>query len=235
MGIRLLPKSEVDRKKAAEQKATIDEGAKLARRIDNLREVAAEEETALETFRVQSVSKINDDIKKKSEERDALDGQIAQKKQELKDAFKPLEKERARLDQERSSLDARREAQDERESMLNDREERVGRDKKAASDALARAETAESVARARLLDADNSAKTALKAEKTATMARDEAVAIREKLKVDFQRRDMIASSRERDVSIKEARLAKEQEELQKGWKLLKDRREMFEREIKRKK
>jgi len=57
--MRLLAKREVDQRKSVERARDIDEGMKLARQVDTLRETKAEEEASLARFRTESISKIH--------------------------------------------------------------------------------------------------------------------------------------------------------------------------------
>lgn len=60
--MRLLAKSDINRKKSIERQQLIDEGLKLAKRVDDLREVVSQEEQALERFRRESIKEIHKQI-----------------------------------------------------------------------------------------------------------------------------------------------------------------------------
>lgn len=70
--VRLLTKREVDVAKAKDRQREIDEGKKLADRVDALRRMAVEEEQKLELYRTQALSTIQEDINAKIIERDIL-------------------------------------------------------------------------------------------------------------------------------------------------------------------
>lgn len=234
MGMRLLPKSEIDRAKASDKKREIDEGAKLARRIDNLREVAAAEELSLETYRRETLTKINEEITPKVKERDKLDEQIKAKKEWLCDADLPLEEKRLALDSRAEALDRGRENLDEREADVARQERDTEVNGKKANALLARATTREELADTALKHADAAKKEAELALATARRVKEEALAFKDKAHKEFTHRDLIASGRERDVSIKEKAQAEEKERIADEWKLLEDRKAMFERDLKRK-
>lgn len=59
--MRLLTKNEVQTAKNADKKREIDEGVKLAKKVDTLRKVSAEEETRLGKFREQSMAQLKHD------------------------------------------------------------------------------------------------------------------------------------------------------------------------------
>lgn len=87
MPIRLLPKSDVAKAKALDRQKEVQEGMKLAKRVDNLREVAAREEESLTKFRVNTISLLKKEIDEKVTERDFLE-----------DTNKVLREERMRLE-----------------------------------------------------------------------------------------------------------------------------------------
>jgi coenzyme F420-reducing hydrogenase delta subunit len=62
MVLKLLQKREVDKAKAVERQLEIDEGMKLAKRVDSLRMVQAQEERSLNDFRVKMVAEISSEI-----------------------------------------------------------------------------------------------------------------------------------------------------------------------------
>ncbi len=71
--MRLLAKSEVAKAKSIDRQREIDEGLKLANRVDALRHTAAEEEAALNKFRINTIAKINEEIVTKAKEREELE------------------------------------------------------------------------------------------------------------------------------------------------------------------
>lgn len=58
----LLPKKEIDLLKSSEKKIEIDQGIRLARKIDLLRETAAQEEDNLRKFRDETLKVIKAEI-----------------------------------------------------------------------------------------------------------------------------------------------------------------------------
>lgn len=83
MGMTLLKKVDVDQKKQAERQLEINEGKKLATRVDTLRELAAEEEKNLTEFRNRTVSLIQKEIDDEILKRDALLADIDRRRKEL--------------------------------------------------------------------------------------------------------------------------------------------------------
>ncbi len=76
MGMKLLKKSEVLEHKSFERKLEIDQGALLAKRVDSLREIHAEEEASLASFRSKTLNAIHNEILELSKAKLALEGQV---------------------------------------------------------------------------------------------------------------------------------------------------------------
>lgn len=70
--MKLLSKSDVQKAKSLDRQREIDEGLKLARRVDALREIAAAEESSLAKFRIETIAKIHDEISILAAKRDEL-------------------------------------------------------------------------------------------------------------------------------------------------------------------
>lgn len=91
--MRLLKKSEIDSAKAGDRKRDIDEGSKLAKRVDALREAQATEEASLEKFRRETIAHINEEIISKTYERDSLSKEVYDLEDRKKIALLPLDSE----------------------------------------------------------------------------------------------------------------------------------------------
>ncbi len=81
--MRLMKKSEVEKLKILERKREQDEGLKLARRVDSLRELAANEESKYTKFRDGMIGEIQKQINEKQAELDALERMIKNLKSNL--------------------------------------------------------------------------------------------------------------------------------------------------------
>lgn len=120
--IKLLSKSEIATGKAKERRQSIDEGVKLANRVDNLRKVAADEESALEKFRKESMKAIQAEIKTKTKERDDLLSEVAKLEAKKEQALKPLTKQLKAIADGEENLNLREEAIVTRETDIKTRE-----------------------------------------------------------------------------------------------------------------
>jgi uncharacterized protein (DUF3084 family) len=91
--MKLLDKKTIQVEKASERKKEIDEGVKLAKKIDKLREESSSEEGRLAKFREASLKKIRDDISKLSEEKSSLSLDIITLTAQRDKLKEPLDKE----------------------------------------------------------------------------------------------------------------------------------------------
>lgn len=89
--MRLLPKSEVDKAKASDRQREIDEGKKLATKVDTLRELHAEEEKGLEQFRQKTVKQIREEIDPLIAQKEALTSDISELEHTRKMLLVPLD------------------------------------------------------------------------------------------------------------------------------------------------
>lgn len=111
--MKLLEKREIDKLKAIDRRKEIDEGIKLARKVDTLRELSAKEETNLLKFRDESIKKVKEEINILIAEKEALlndptllkkEKVLSQVKVELENSFKKLNKEKRAVEELRRSI-----------------------------------------------------------------------------------------------------------------------------------
>lgn len=91
MSMRLLPKSAVDKAKALDRQREVEEGAKLAKKVDALRELHSEEERGLTDFRSRTIKEIMGEINTLTTEKEALINDISAIKAERKLLLEPLD------------------------------------------------------------------------------------------------------------------------------------------------
>jgi chromosome segregation ATPase len=116
--IKLLKKSDIDAKKAQERHLEIEEGKRLARTVDELRQLKAQEEAAFEAWRVSTLKGIQADITAATQELESIKVSVREHEKRLKDTLKPsdaiwneikdvraeVEKERAEMARDRTTL-----------------------------------------------------------------------------------------------------------------------------------
>lgn len=151
--MKLLSKADVQKKLTDDRKREIDEGAKLARKVDTLRKVSSEEEVNLRKFREETLKSIQSEITSKIGEKEillneiqTLSNEISCKKEErirlsqpvdLQEEWKKVSLEEKRIDNIKRELSDRETALITRELRLagfNEREEKLfAREKEAQS------------------------------------------------------------------------------------------------------
>lgn len=233
MGMRLLPKSEVDKAKATEQKQAIDEGMKLAKRVDNLREIAASEEENLMNFRRVTVEKIHEEISTKAKRRDELNTEVAILEEKRSKALEPFTKELEAIQIKQEESLRREFFLNEREAVITRHELELENSSKESDGILARAKTKDELSNARLHDAQRAATEAESALAHARLVHEEALAYEAKIIEALTHRENIVLVRENDATIRGKELLAREIALADGWILLRDRQAMLEHEIKR--
>ena len=93
MAMKLLTKSEQNKAKALEKNKEIQEGLKLAKRVDALREISAQEDKALKEFRKSSLAQITSEILDETKKRDDLQKEVRDLEDRKLEALKPLDLE----------------------------------------------------------------------------------------------------------------------------------------------
>ena len=231
--IRLLQKSEIDSSKALARKLEIDEGLKLSRRVDSLRETAVAEEASLEAFRKKTVASISKEIDSLSKSKDVLRAEVAELENRRAQALVPLDDEWNTLkksQQEHASsvilLEQQQaiylaQSKDMHEKLADITHElaRIQDRKKQSEEALQeilenKKDTEASLAYTRKLEHD-------------------AEEMRVNVLAELKERDAICASRERDVTLRDESLSLREEALRKAQILLDDQNAMLARDITR--
>jgi hypothetical protein len=231
--MRLLTKSEINTKKVADKRREIDEGVKLARRVDNLREVAAQEEVALEKFRKETLKKIHKQTAEAQLELDELRTEVICLKKERRDALKPLDKEWAALREAQEKLKTDQDEHNIKSITLQESEKQCRKAIKQAADTLASATAKETRANELLQRGGEYSDEAETAMDHAKMVEAEALQLREDVEKELRQRDFEAAGRERSLDSREKKMREQEAKLNKEWLLLEDRKAMHERNIKR--
>ncbi len=120
--MKLLTSTKLQEARAADQKLTIDQGMKLARRIDTLRETLAVEESALSRFRTVTVVAAQHDLAVAQTQLLSVQREIVQAQAIRDELRKPLDAEWTLLRSERADFDVQAEEQNNRSKALHGRE-----------------------------------------------------------------------------------------------------------------
>ncbi len=233
MGMRLLQKSEIDRKKAVEQKTLMDEGLKIAKRVDILRETVAREEVALERFRASSVETINAEIVPLEKKKNDIKKEVSDLEDTRRELMKPLDAEWARV----RELDRKNASKlvflEEWDDVLTDVEKKTQEFRIEAEQHLRAAQTREKLAQEAIDDAARAHESAKAALGSAHVVETKALELKKKTEKLLTHREGVVAEREKNAMLKETDLVAREQSLSEGWKLLKDREALLERTLKR--
>ena len=102
--MKLLSKTEVITGKAKDRRLEVNEGVKLATKVDALRKLAADEQANLIKFRNETLKKVREDLDAAMDERDAIHLEVQGLKQQRIHLQEPLDKEWHKVKEERKEL-----------------------------------------------------------------------------------------------------------------------------------
>lgn len=236
--IKLLKKSEIDTAKAQDRQREINEGIKLASRVDALRKTQAEEEANLEKFRREAVSVINQEIIEKTKERDLLSTEVSNLEDRRRDALKPLTEKWDEIRNKQDeltlyALDLNGQKQDFEQvkeefqievDLLNEEKKRVANERDESISELAKA--------------DENYRESVKVLNEAQKIKETATEVKKSVMKELKERNAQTASKERDLDNRESLLHKKEKELNKLSIKLLDQRATLERafaRLKRKK
>lgn len=127
--MKLLRQSDIQTLKNEEAKAEIDQGISLARKIDQLRKTAVEEQKQLEAFRVQSTETIRAELDSYNELVRSRKAEIAQLELQRQELLKPLDEEWSKLYQFQIELDNEKRELGNEKSTLRHEQDKLVREK----------------------------------------------------------------------------------------------------------
>lgn len=187
--MRLQPKKAVAADLATQRKAQIDEGVKIATKVDVLRETLVEEEGNLNRFRKETILTVQADIDRYIRTRDELRNEVANLDRRRSEAQIPLDAAWHVLRESQGKFSSEKLAWGEKSDMLNERQAQIERSEQALEDE-----------KYRIQDLKQRVSTALsEADSVLQHAREESGEVRNKAHVVL----LAAELKEREVSLKE--------------------------------
>ena len=123
--MKLLDKQTIVTLKGTERKREVDEAVKLAKKVDYLRQTAAQEEANLAKFRHESIQKVKDEIASLIEEKDILIGEVGVLEYQKEQLQEPLDDEWDRVKEESTVIDNRIEELEIAQAGLNLKEKEI--------------------------------------------------------------------------------------------------------------
>ena len=233
MPIKLLPKQEISRLQANERRQSIEEGVKLANRVDSLRETAAQEEASLASFRRSTLKAIKAEFDQATIERDAVLTQVENLRKELASGHDNLNHRQAELEALEQSLIKEQDILQKRMAALDTLMTETQKQSSKVKTYLQRVQNVWDVLTALSTDTDTLYQEAKVAAQEAQVRVEKVEQLAQAVENDLKVRDIEVASRERDVSIKEERLNDTAKQLREKELQLRDRELTLEREFKR--
>jgi hypothetical protein len=105
--IKLLSKNETAKAKALDQSREIAEGSKIAKRVDGLRELLAEESKTLDDFRTSTLAQISKETSEALTSRDSILSEVKELRKEKEQGLNEVSEARRELDAFKATLDDR--------------------------------------------------------------------------------------------------------------------------------
>lgn len=209
--MRLLDKKTIVQQKNQERQLEIQEGLKLAKKVDTLRETAAVEEKKLNTFRDESIKRVKEDIEALTLKRDNLRGEISVLEDRRKDLQQPLDAEWEKIERKKLELSGMENSLADKLKLLESNEkEYKKRDKELK---LEEGRIADMKERAEKLLADTAKKNS-EAEKALSSAHDQSDVILKRASArekDVINRELEVAAKERDIINMSEKVARDRE------------------------
>lgn len=231
--MRLLQKSDIVKAKADAQRQTVDEGAKLARRIDRLREVSAQEEKSLDEWRKKTLEKFHGEIAEIARQLDEAKDALRLAIRDREEAMKPLTEEAEAIAESKSRLHELEAKLYQREVALSIAESEIEEVRKDIKDALIRAETREFEAQKAITRSFDARRDAEKALEEATKIQNEAENAKKSQEYEFALKTKELTERESVIQQRELQIEKDRVIIEEEKRRLDDRASTLERAFKR--
>lgn len=231
--MKLLEKQQVNTQKAKERKLEIDEGAKLAKKIDILRETFSKEQTNLLKFRDESLENIRKEIELGIEKKNQLYREITEAEERKKTLLLPLDKEFDQIEMSKSLLQQRIEEFEIKENIILQRENSLeSKERELISGRNDLAETKEIISKT-LLEATRTKELAdSRLKDIERKGKDNILAFIQREK-DLDQKEEAVLYREVDLNNGLEQLKKDRENIIRQKIALEDREKTLEREFKR--
>ena len=231
--IKLLPKSGIADLKAKEQARTVEEGLKLAKRVDGLRETYAKTEQDLEKYRTATLEAIGKEIGDLEEKKDTLTAEFRAMKSKYDSLMPEIATKRIELFQFEKSLRAWEKKLEKREEESGLAEIDVFEAKEKAETLLKSHEDNERISRHLVIQAKERESDAMKARANAREIEAKAQSDAKDMEAMFILRECSIKTEEKDILIKKTELMNERKQLEIEKLRVKDQRETLQRSLAR--
>lgn len=233
--MKLLSKSEIDKAKAQDRQREVNEGMKLAKSVDSLRETHAHEEAVLTKFRENTLKEAMDDISKAEAEKRILDEEVKNLRQEREILLNPVDLTEARekVGMDRVEVDRQKQENSEKEISLVSRETQVRSSLKEIEDEKSRIANHDEVALKYLSDSEEKFKESEKVKKETEEWKKQVEKELKKAEAGLKLREINLKAREQELIVEKEQADLKSKELQVQEIRLQDQRETLERALNR--
>jgi hypothetical protein len=233
MPIKLLSKQEINQKQALQRHNEIEEGRKLAKRVDNLREIAVQEEASLASFRATTLKNINEEIKKATKEHEGILNQVRELRGELETGFSELKKAENVVKLKEEDLVSREKQAEERVKLVKEKEKQIKKDFEENLTVASRLEYANTQLLKVNMEADEKMQIANDMYEDAEFKKGQTERLSERVMKELHDKDITVASKERDLIIRAGHLDERTEALRIKEINLIDREQTLERAFNR--
>jgi len=212
MRVKLLPKSELSALKAKQASREIQEGVKIATRVDGLRELWAKTEHDFDAYRVATLSAIQKEIDALGEKRDSLSGELREMQKRYGAMLPGIPVKRKELAQLERNLQTMAEKLDEREHATVSMEIDAANAMKKAEDSAERNLKNESASASLLVQSNRNKEESENLLQSARNIQETAMKEKEEAERYFDMRESRIKAREDTIIVQQvenARIAKE--------------------------
>jgi chromosome segregation ATPase len=231
--IKLLPKSDLAKEKAKQTSREIQEGVKIATRVDGLRSLWAKTEQDFEKYKIATLGAIQKDIDSLNGKKDNLSVELHEMQSKYDSLMPDIVSKRLELAQFEKSLTSWEKKLDKREEGLNIFEKEVNDSFKKVEDSRIRTEDNERISQNLLHAADEKNKQAQIALSTANNIQDEARISKTEIEKLLNDRENIINEKEKELAEEDLLLMNERKDLDKDKIKVNDMRQTLERSIQR--
>lgn len=233
MPVKLLPKSQLQALKEKERSIEVREGVKLATRIDGLRQLQANTEQQLETYRVATLTQIGEEISVLNSEKERISAELKLLKEEYEVLMPEIPLKRAELSQFEKKLMSWDKRLEKREGKADLLEIDIAEAMKNAENLFIRHQDNERISRNVLIQANKKRE---EAESTLVVARniqERAYKDKDEIETLLSLREISIKSREKELSNKEISIMKQKREIDRKEVKVEDMRQTLERSLDR--
>lgn len=231
--MKLLDKKTISNDLAKQKKLQIDEGIKLATKVDVLRETSVKEAGNLERFRKETIAAVQVEIDVEIRKRDTLKDEIKILEEKKRVAQIPLDAEWAKVQEEQIKLLKDKQVWGEKSDILKEREEEIIRAEQIVEGEKQRADDLNRRASENFARSENTLKDA---HENAADMRNTAQAVLS----GAEYREIVVEKKEKNLEVREEEVAEvwqkvrlKETDLANRERTLKDKYETLERTIKR--